>query len=235
MNKIKCILFDCMETLIDVTQLPTLQDYARWAYDGSGVEQYWENFDEFFQNYIEAKERIIKKLPENKEHNLIERFEEIALLKFKNNKDIITEISEKLMDNYWKTYTQKCYIKGDVAKILPTLASKYPLGVVSNFVVKDGVEELLISHGISDYFNSVITSVNVGWRKPHPNIYNIALQHFKVSPWEVLFVGDDYLNDYVQPKKLGLKVLLLDRYNNFQHITERVCDFYELADDFNIL
>lgn len=235
MSKIKCILFDCMETLIDVTELPTSRDYARWAYDGSGVEQHWENFDEFFKNYIEAKERIIKRLPENKEHNLIERFEEIALLKFKDNKDIITEISEKLMNTYWKTYTQKCYIKEDVAKVLPILASKYQLGVVSNFVVKDGVEELLVSHGIRNYFNSVITSINVGWRKPHENIYNIALQHLKVSPWEVLFVGDDYINDYVQPKKLGLNVLLLDRYNNFEHITERVGDFYKLADSLNKL
>lgn len=235
MSKIKCILFDCMETLIDVTELPTSRDYARWAYDGSGVEGYWNNFDEFFETYIEAKERIIKRLPKNKEHNLIERFEEIALLNFKDNKDIRREISEKLMKNYWKTYTQKCYIKEDVANILPILANKYQLGVVSNFVVKDGVEELLVSHGIGDYFNSIITSVNVGWRKPNENIYNIALQHFKVSPWEVLFVGDDYINDYVQPKKLGLNVLLLDRYNNFKHITERVCDFYELTDNLNRL
>lgn len=235
MSKIKCILFDCMETLIDVTELPTLRDYARWAYDGSGVEQYWENFDEFFQNYIQAKEKIIKRLPENKEHNLIKRFEEIALLKFKGNKDTITEISEKLMDNYWKTYTQKCYIKNEVAKVLPTLSNKYQLGVVSNFVVKDGVEELLVSHGISNYFDSVITSINVGWRKPHPNIYNVALQHFKVSPCEILFVGDDYINDYLQPKKLGLNVLLLDRYNKFEHIKERVCNFYQLADSLNRL
>ncbi|MCY6371150.1 HAD family hydrolase [Clostridium ganghwense] len=235
MSNIKCVLFDCMETLIDIVEIPILRDYALWAYDGSGVEHYWRNFDEFFQNYICAKEIIDKRLPDNKEYDLIERFEQVACIKFKDDKEKITEISKKLLKNYWKTYTHKCYIKEEVVEVLSNLADKYQLGVVSNFKVKNGVEELLAKNGIIEYFNSITTSVNVGWRKPHPNIYDIAIDNLGIAPCEIVFVGDDYINDYVQPKKLGLNTIFLDRYNKFQDVQQKVPNFYELMNSLNRL
>jgi putative hydrolase of the HAD superfamily len=45
---VEYIFFDCMETLIDLHKLPVAEDYAMWAYRGSGVESLWQDFDSFF-------------------------------------------------------------------------------------------------------------------------------------------------------------------------------------------
>lgn len=47
MERTKYIFFDCMETVIDLTELPTVNDYAYWTYHNSGVEEYWEDYNDF--------------------------------------------------------------------------------------------------------------------------------------------------------------------------------------------
>lgn len=54
----KYIFFDCMETLIDLHELPSRSDYARWAFQGSGVEGYWRDFEDFLMLYEASKADI---------------------------------------------------------------------------------------------------------------------------------------------------------------------------------
>jgi putative hydrolase of the HAD superfamily len=227
MKNTKCILFDCMETLIDMTELPKFEDYALWAYHGAELEDYWKDFHEFLEEYIYSKDIIEKFITSSKEYDLSEIFKIMAKRKTKDN-FLIEYILKKLMNNYWKNYKDKCYVRSDVSKTLHKLSDKYDLGIVSNFKVKSGVEDLLNSTSIAHYFKNIVVSINVGWRKPNENIYKTALDYFKFKPKEVLFVGDDYINDYVQPRKLGLNSIILDRYNKYKYIKHRISNFYEL-------
>jgi putative hydrolase of the HAD superfamily len=95
-------------------------------------------------------------------------------------------------------------------------------------MVKDGIEELLERNDLLDYFKFVVTSVKEGWRKPCPLIYSTAVQKAGVKMENIIFIGDDYINDYLGPKNFGLKAVLLDRYNKYPQLTERVQDFYSL-------
>ncbi len=52
MEKIEYLFFDCMETLVDMDNLPETKDYASWSYHGSGVEKYWDDFNHFCEHYI---------------------------------------------------------------------------------------------------------------------------------------------------------------------------------------
>jgi len=49
------IFFDCMETLIDMYDLPGEREYALWAYDGSGVEIYWNNAEKFISEFLSMR------------------------------------------------------------------------------------------------------------------------------------------------------------------------------------
>ncbi len=109
--------------------------------------------------------------------------------------------------------------------MLGKLQVTYKLGVVSNFKVPGGVEELLTTNGIGHFFDFVISSINAGCRKPSPEIYWMALDRIGASPSEVCFIGDDLRNDYLTPKALGMKAVLLDRYQRHPEIPERVVDF----------
>jgi putative hydrolase of the HAD superfamily len=142
---------------------------------------------------------------------------------------MIEATADKLSANYWSNYKSGCFVREDVKRTLEKLSSRYRMGVVSNFMVMDGIEELLKITGINHYFSFVVTSVSEGWRKPHPDIYDKALQLSGTRPDEVLFVGDDYANDYAAPVSLGMKALHLDRFERRPGLQDRIRDFDELA------
>ena len=177
---IKYIFFDCMETLVDLYMLPTLKDYAQWAYNGSGVESLWEDADEFFRYYYLSRKELAEKLPEHAEYEMKDRLLYLIRSSLPDLPVNIVETSaEKLYNNYWSNYKAGCYVRDDVRNALDELSSVYKMGVVSNFMIRCGIEELLESLDISQYFSFVVTSVSEGWKKPHPNIYscqNMLLQ-----------------------------------------------------------
>ena len=231
MKNCKYILFDCMETIVDLTRLPNLRDYAAWGYDGSGVEELWSSFDEYFQYYILAKADLTAQLADNREYEMLERFMQVIKLSLPDlDYDRAEAASRKLYDNYWRNYKAMSYIRDDIQEVLPQLAQKYKLGMVSNFMVAGGIEELLDLHGVIHFFDFVVTSIAEGWRKPHPAIYEIAVGKFGARTDEIIFVGDDYVNDYITPAELGIKPFFLDRYGRHPEISDRVTSFYELRD-----
>jgi len=230
-GNIDYIFFDCMETLVDLVQLPDLRDYARWGYEGSGVERYWTDFEEFFEGYNAARKAISQKLPEYREYEMYERFRFICRGKLSGADDLVVEsVAGKIYKNYWKTYMSKSYLRDDVKEVVPALSKRYNLGVVSNFMVAGGIEELLKLNGIYDCFRFVVTSINVGWRKPHPEIYKTALSKAGVKPANIIFVGDDYVNDHDGPIAMGMRPVYLDRFKRHRDMPDRIESLYELED-----
>jgi putative hydrolase of the HAD superfamily len=225
----KCLLFDCIDTLVEMTIHPSLEDYARWAFEGSGCEDLWPDAQIFFEDYLEARIELPRKLPQFKEYEFRDRLLYVCR---KNSANLETEktaqVAAALYKNYWRRYAGNTRVRGDVRSALPLLKARLPLGVVSNFMNAGGVEDLLDRHGIAGYFEFVITSINTGWRKPHPRIYQAALDRAGCAPSEVLFVGDDINCDYRGPRGLGMRALLLDRLEQHPEVCERVGDFDSL-------
>ncbi|ATW26894.1 HAD family hydrolase [Candidatus Formimonas warabiya] len=229
MGDFQWIFFDCMETLVDLTQLPAQKDYALWAFQGSGREDFWEGFEEFFCHYQLVKKTMGEEFPQFQEHEISRGFERVIRLKAPDAPGArISAIRDGLCRNFWTNYVAKCYVQDEVKMVLRQLVQDYQLGVVSNFTVMNGIEELLKKNGIDQYFRFVITSVKEGWRKPHPRIYQAALERARVAPESVLFVGDDFECDYAGPGRLGFRTLLLDRSDRFLHVPARVRNFPEL-------
>jgi len=63
---------------------------------------------------------------------------------------------------------------------------------------------------IQPYFDSLLTSNDVGYRKPHPSGYKMLLDELTVSPDELLFVGDEE-KDVAGAGRLGIRSVLIDR------------------------
>ena len=60
------------------------------------------------------------------------------------------------------------------------------------------------------HFDAVVTSVEVGWRKPHTAIYAEALLRLGATAGNSVFAGDSYLADYLGPAAAGLTAFLID-------------------------
>lgn len=95
----------------------------------------------------------------------------------------------------------------------PTLAKLrddgYPLGLISNAPPDTG--RVVDALGLRRYLASVVISGVVGYSKPHPEIFRIALKEVGVSPGEALHVGDLYEADVVGARNAGISCLLIDR------------------------
>ena len=229
MSDFKYIFFDCMETLIDLHVLPTTREYAAWAFEGSGVEEHWEDFDAFYRYYMLSRQELRSQLPELSDYEIRMRFLHLIELSLPGLEySRVEAVADSLRKNYWRNYKAVCYLRQDVQAALHGLGKLLKLGVVSNFMVMGGIQELLEMTGIREYFEFVVVSVEEGFIKPHPAIYGKALQLAGVMPEQVIFVGDDYINDYVKPTELGMYTVCLDRYGKHADLERRVRDFSEL-------
>jgi putative hydrolase of the HAD superfamily len=48
---------------------------------------------------------------------------------------------------------------------------------------------------------------------------------------EILFVGDHYENDYLGPRRVGMKAILIDRKKSQRHRIKTIRSLYELLDE----
>jgi FMN phosphatase YigB (HAD superfamily) len=84
-------------------------------------------------------------------------------------------------------------------------AAGYRLGVVtarpeSASIVAREIRE----QGLPDVFATIVTSGEVGYRKPHPLVLESALRELQLKPEHVVFVGDSYELDIVPAAGLGM-------------------------------
>ena len=97
-----------------------------------------------------------------------------------------------------------------VPALLRSLGADHRLAVVTNTHSPTLVPNHLEAMGVADCFEAVITSVEVGWRKPHRAIYQATLDTLQVDAAECTFVGDTRLPDYTGPRSMGMRALLID-------------------------
>jgi putative hydrolase of the HAD superfamily len=92
----------------------------------------------------------------------------------------------------------------DVPAVLRELGARYRLGIVSNYPFGPVVSGSLERMGVADVFEAVIVSGEIGWSKPHPEIFRQALAAMDADPARTLFVGDNPIADMQGAKRAGL-------------------------------
>lgn len=90
----------------------------------------------------------------------------------------------------------------------------FTLGMVTN---RDtDIEPMLLRYRIREYFNFVVTGGQVGFFKPHPEIFRQALGLAGSRPDQTLYVGDNYFADVVGALNVGMDAVLVDARNVFR-------------------
>jgi len=120
---------------------------------------------------------------------------------------IIVEAAEAYMEPWIQARTIDCY----APSILRGLRKKHKLGIVSNITYSPAVWKTLERFELVNLFEAVITSVDVGWRKPSPKIFKRALQALNVLASETVFVGDELDHDVEGAQKVGMRTILLNK------------------------
>ena len=85
------------------------------------------------------------------------------------------------------------------------------LAVVSNS--EGTIEQMLVEIGLRDLFATVVDSSVVGFTKPDPRIFSVALERLGVAPADALMVGDSPSADVEGAGAAGIRAALIDPYD----------------------
>jgi HAD superfamily hydrolase (TIGR01549 family) len=112
--------------------------------------------------------------------------------------------------------------------VLPALeevrAAKLQIALVSN-----GIRDLTVfaAHHRLDV-DAIVDSRSHGWVKPHPTIFQAALDALGVSAEDAVMVGDSLEEDVEGARALGMRAILVDRDERHPDVEERLTDLFGL-------
>jgi putative hydrolase of the HAD superfamily len=111
----------------------------------------------------------------------------------------------------------------------------YRMGVISNW--DNSARTILEKHRLDRFFEHIIISSEVGSEKPDVRIFQKAMQAASVDPGECIYVGDNYYDDAVGSRKVGMETIIINRYGELG-IEELencsvICDIRELDEILN--
>jgi putative hydrolase of the HAD superfamily len=152
-------------------------------------------------------------------------------------KSYIEASSGKITSNeFWKTlgytdeypeieeeFLEECYtIDPEFIQIAGKLRENYKLAMLSNDL-KEWSEFLRNKFNINQFFEAIVISGEVGYRKPDKKIFEILLKKINSKPEECIFV-DDKLENLNAASKLGIKNIRFIR----NKIKSKSCSEFEV-------
>ena len=227
MNHIKHIFFDLDHTLWD---FETNSDKAFAVIFNKhkvnvGLQEFLSIYRTINQEYwkLYREERI------SKEELRIGRLQDtFNHLKYEVSLDLINILSV----DYIEVLPTNNQLFEGTYELLDYLVNRYKLHIITN-----GFNEVqynkIENSGLSKYFNSIITSEEVGVKKPNELIFKYALEITKALSHESLMIGDNWEADIMGAKNAGLDVIFCN-YNK-ELVSENIKSVSKLLDIKNYL
>jgi len=209
----KAILFDLDNTLIDFltfkkeTAKAASKAMINQGLPATELEVYGKIFSVYDEKGIEYQKTFYEVVKQyNLEINLAEKIQQAGIL----------------------AYLQKKFeILRPYSMVKPTLRKlrekKIKLGIVSDAPRNKAWQRLILT-GLENEFDFVITHSDTQEFKPHPSPFTLALKKLGVSPFSVLFVGDNPSRDIKGAKEMGMSTCLA-KYGTWSGEKEPKADY----------
>jgi HAD superfamily hydrolase (TIGR01549 family) len=216
---LRAVLFDVDFTLCRPGPELSPERYARIA-ARHGVALDVSRYDDA----REAAALNLKRHPELLHDDTIwHRFTEEIFLGMGGPEEIASECATEI-EQGWEV-SENFELFEDALPVLEELrAAQLRLGLVSNGI-RD-LREFVMHHRLD--VDAVVGSRAHGFVKPHPTIFQAALEQLGVEPAEAVMVGDSLEEDVEGARALGLRAILIDREDRHPDVKERLTDLYGL-------
>jgi putative hydrolase of the HAD superfamily len=113
------------------------------------------------------------------------------------------------IDAYSRAFVAIVPRPAGIRSMLERLASRYELGVLSNWPVASTIDAYLEAAGWAQFFRAVVVSQRVGSIKPNRAIFAAAEAALGQSGPAILHVGDDWAADVLGARQAGWRVAYL--------------------------
>ncbi len=199
---IKVIAFDLDDTLWDVVPVILQAEAAldQWlAANVAGLQYTVTSMRELRKEVVDENPHLMNSVTEFR-RSIIER----AIHKSGIDASIATDQSHRAMDVFLHARNQIELFEG-AEEVLAELATQYTLGALTN-----GNADIM-RMGLGRIFSFAFSAEDVGAPKPEHNLFFAALEHTRIKPEEMIYVGDDPKLDVDAATKAGLRTIWMDR------------------------
>ncbi len=221
----RAIVFDLFDTLVDFNYSnPPSVEIDGVEVQSMSVPVYrvlnqafaHMGFNKFQRALMESYEEIEReKKKEYKELYAGERFR-LMLRKLNIGPDelVLDDLVEDMVVAHMETiFNSVSFSKENRDTLLAVKKKNYRVALLSNFDHAPTVYRILDVFGIKDYFDTVVISVEFGWRKPKPCVFNKVLSFLDVTAEEAIFVGDSFEADVIGAKSVGMSAIWVNKRN----------------------
>jgi len=219
MTSVRAVLFDVDFTLCRPGPELSPERYARIA-ERHGVTLDVTRYDEA----REAAALNLKRHPELLHDDSIwHRFTEEIFLGMGGPAEIASGCATEI-EQGWEV-SENFELFEDALPVLDELrAARLSIGLVSN-----GIRDLteFVAHHRLDV-DAIVDSRTHGRVKPHPTIFQAALEALGADASESVMVGDSLAEDVEGARALGMRAILIDREERHPEVEERLTDLYGL-------
>ena len=169
-------------------------------------EQLSVSLHENAESYKHLSEQIQRELP------AVRIWNEHYLKEFRIGEERLAPIAEELSFLY--DYDRLTLMrKPRLKETIETLhAMGIRMGIISNIISTSLVPHMLNEYGIAQYMECIVMSSEVGYRKPDPRIFAVALERMGVTAAETGYVGDTISRDVLGSRNANLGLVV--RLNN---------------------
>lgn len=221
MKKYSVIIFDLFDTIINFNfkNLPTVdmngirsRTTSKEVY--SVFSKYYPaiEFNSFYPHFIESYHRFQQmKLEKYREFPNRERFK-LMLDNMNLSPDgKIDRLVDEMVTAHMNGLASCIEFPDQNRETLESLKDKgHRMAIVSNFDYAPTAHALIDKYGIRTFFEQIVISEEVGWRKPKPVIFISALDLLGIRPEEALFIGDNFDADVSGAKGVGMDAVWLN-------------------------
>lgn len=159
-------------------------------------------YDDFYKTYIkvnDSKWTLYRNGGITKERLRLERFRD-TFSTFGFNDDEFSAVFEK---EYLSICPHKTQLLPGTEELLEYLQHRYELHVITNGFVETQKTKMEKS-GLELFFESMISSEEVGVNKPSPEIFKESLQRTGANPKTSLMIGDNLQADIIGAQTFGM-------------------------------
>jgi putative hydrolase of the HAD superfamily len=218
-DRLRAVLFDVDFTLCRPGPELSPERYARIA-GRHGVALEVGRYDQA----REAAVLNLKRHPEFLHDDAIwHRFTEEIFVGMGGPPEIATDCATEIERGWEVSANFELY--EDVLPVLDELrAHGLKLGLVSNGI--RNLTEFVAHHRLG--VDATVDSRTHGYVKPHPTIFQAALDRLGVRAEAAAMVGDSLEEDVDGARALGLRAILVDRDGRYPDVDERLADLFGL-------
>ena len=109
------------------------------------------------------------------------------------------------VESYFSAFVQYTKLIPGTTEMLGILQERYRIGLLSNFTHPPAAKNIMSELGLTPFFEVVLISGDLGYRKPHGSVFEELIDQFGVQRDEIAFVGDDPEADVAGALRAGLQ------------------------------